>query len=78
MALDKKRLSALLKWYRQEVGKDFIAAFILDRDGQVIEYLTKSSDKTIEVEFVDNTREIMTLILKRIASAMSTIILKLS
>ena len=67
MTLDKKRLSALLKWYRQEVGKDFIAGFILDREGQVIEYLTKTSDKTIEVEFVDKTREIMALILKRIS-----------
>ena len=67
MALDRKRLNALLQWYRQEVGKDFTAAFILDREGQVIEYLTKTSNKEIEVEFVDNIREIMGLILKQIA-----------
>ena len=67
MALDRKRLNALIQWYRQEVGKDFTAAFILDREGQVIEYLTKTSNKEIEVEFVDNIREIMGLILKQIA-----------
>ena len=64
---DKDRINALLKWYRQEIGRDFAAAFVLDRDGQVIDYITKTSEEEIEVEFVDNIREIMGLILKKIA-----------
>ncbi|MFX1277351.1 MAG: hypothetical protein ACFFAT_20205, partial [Promethearchaeota archaeon] len=67
MAFDSKRINILLKWYRQEIGKDFVAAFILDREGQVILYLTKTSDKEIEVDFVDSIREIMGLILNKIA-----------
>ncbi|MFX0070992.1 MAG: Rab family GTPase [Candidatus Hermodarchaeota archaeon] len=62
MLYDKERLEALLKWYRQEVGKDLVAVFVLNREGSIINFLVNPAVKAIE----DFVRGLMGLILKRI------------
>jgi len=62
MSYDKERLEALLKWYRQEVGKDLVAVFVLNREGSIINFLVNPAVKAIE----DFVRGLMGLILKRI------------
>ncbi|MEJ2249295.1 MAG: hypothetical protein P8Y97_06495, partial [Candidatus Lokiarchaeota archaeon] len=66
MYYDKKRIRALLKWYRQEVGSDLIAALIVDRDGLLIEALTKDSDRDVEKKFVGAFSALIDVVLKRI------------
>ena len=62
MSYDKERLEALLKWYRQEVGKDLVSVFVLNREGSIINFLVNPAVKAIE----DFVRGLMGLILKRI------------
>ncbi len=65
MSYDRKILEALLKWYKQEVGEELKAVFILDREGKVIDSLTSSSVKAVE-DFVEDIIDTMGLILKKI------------
>ena len=62
MSYDRERLEALLKWYRQEIGKDLVAVFVLNREGSIINFLVNPAVKAIE----DFVRGLMGLILKRI------------
>ena len=66
MSYDKRRLEALLKWYRQEVGKDLVAVFILGRDSKIIEYLTNTTVKDVD-SFIQSFSDIMGIILEQIA-----------
>ena len=51
MSVDRKKLNALLKWYRQEIGKDLIGALIVDREGLIMDSIAGSSeDKSIDEE----------------------------
>ncbi|MHA1466490.1 MAG: hypothetical protein ACTSP6_00245 [Promethearchaeota archaeon] len=53
MSVDRKKLNALLKWYRQEIGKDLIGALIVDREGLIMDSIAGSSeDKSIDEEIV--------------------------
>jgi len=63
---DKKRISALLKWYVQEIGEDLIAVLIVDREGLLVEALTPKEDQAGEEKFIGAFSALVELVLKRI------------
>ncbi len=68
MYFDKKKLQALLKWYRQELGPDLIAVLVVDRLGLVVDFLTKIPEKADEKKFIGAFSALADLILKKITS----------
>ena len=66
MYFDRQRLRALLHWYKQEVGKDLIAALIVDRDGLLIDAISKDSQKRVEEKFIGAFGALIETILKKI------------
>ena len=67
MEYDTKKLKALLQWYRQEVGENLIACFVLNKEGLIIDYVTRAINKTTDQAFIDSMKGIMGLILKKIS-----------
>ena len=49
MSVNREKLSALLKWYRQEIKDDLIAAIIVNREGLIMDTISGSGDKPEEV-----------------------------
>ncbi len=66
MSTDRKKLRALLQWYRQEVGDDFVAVLVINRDGIGFDVLTKSPQKSIQETLLGNVSMLIDLILKKI------------
>ena len=64
--IDKDKLRALFKWYMQEVGNKLVSVLIVDRDGLVVEILTKDQDKTDEKKFIGAFSSLVELILRKI------------
>ncbi len=65
---DRKKLKALLQWYKQEIGKDLIAVLIVDRAGLIVDFLTKIPEKADEKKFIGAFSALADLILKKITS----------
>jgi len=63
---DKKRLAALLKWYKYEMGNDLIAALIVDREGLLIETITKDLEERVEEKFIGAFGALVEVVLKKI------------
>ncbi|TFG29831.1 MAG: GTP-binding protein [Promethearchaeota archaeon] len=73
MSVDRKRLEALLKWYKQEVGNNLIAAIIVNREGLVMEAISGSSDeKSIDEEIVGGVSALVEPVLNRITKEFSS------
>lgn len=72
MSIDRNKLDALLKWYRQEIGKDLIAAIIVNREGLVIEALASSEEKSIDEEIVGGVSALVEPVLNRITQEFSS------
>jgi small GTP-binding protein len=73
VSVDRKRLEALLKWYKQEVGKDLIAAIIVNREGLVMEAISGTSDdKSIDEEIVGGVSALVEPVLNRITKEFSS------
>ena len=73
MSVDRKKLNALLKWYSQEIGKDLIAALIVNREGLVIDAIAGSSkDKSIDEEIVGGVSALVEPVLNRITKEFSS------
>ncbi|MBD3198096.1 MAG: DUF4268 domain-containing protein [Candidatus Lokiarchaeota archaeon] len=66
MYIDKRRLKALLKWYKQEVGDDLIAVLVVDREGLLIEAITRNSANEIEQKFIGAFSALVDVVLKKI------------
>ena len=64
--MDRRKLRALLQWYRQEVGDDFIAVLVINRDGVGFDVLTKDPQKSIQETLLGNVSLLIDLILKKI------------
>lgn len=69
MPVDREKLKALLKWYKQEVGDDLIAALIVNREGLIMD---SYPEKSIEEEIVGGVSALVEPVLKRITSEFST------
>jgi small GTP-binding protein len=73
VSVDRKKLNALLKWYRQEIGKDLIGALIVDREGLIMDSIAGSSeDKSIDEEIVGGVSALVEPVLNRITQEFSS------
>ena len=73
MSVDRKKLKALLKWYRQEIGKELIGALILNREGLVMDAITGSSkEKSIDEEIIGGVSALVEPVLTRITQEFSS------
>ncbi|MFX1410948.1 MAG: GTP-binding protein [Promethearchaeota archaeon] len=71
MSVDIKKLTALLKWYSQSV-ENLIAVLVLNRDGLVIEALTRSPEKSVEEDIVGGISALVEPVLTRITEEFSS------
>ena len=71
MSVDRKKLTALLKWYSQSV-ENVIAVLILNRHGLVIDALTRTPEKSIEEEIVGGISALVEPVLNRITEEFSS------
>lgn len=71
MAVDRKKLEALLKWYQQEIGEDLVAVMVVDRDGLIMDSLT-SSGKDIDEDIVGGVSALVEPVLNRITKEFSS------
>ena len=77
MSVDRKKLLALLKWYRQEIGKDLTGALIVNREGLVMEAVAglsedKEIEKSIDEEIVGGISSLVEPVLNRITKEFSS------
>ncbi|TXT66160.1 MAG: Small GTP-binding domain protein [Promethearchaeota archaeon] len=72
MTVDREKLSALLKWYRQAVGDDLIAAIIVDREGLIMDAVSSSEEKSVEEELVGGISTLVEPVLERITKEFSS------
>ncbi|MFX1256430.1 MAG: GTP-binding protein [Promethearchaeota archaeon] len=73
MSVDRKKLSALLDWYKQQLGKDLIAAIIVNRDGLVMDaILGRAEEKPIDEEIVGGVSSLVEPVLNRITEEFSS------
>jgi small GTP-binding protein len=70
--VDRKKLTALLEWYRQEIGKYLIAALIVNREGLVMDNVAGSDDKTVDEEIVGGVSALVEPVLNRITQEFSS------
>lgn len=64
--IDKNKLRTLFKWYMQEVGDILISVLVVDRDGLVVEILTRDSEQIDEKKFVGAFSSLVELVLKKL------------
>ncbi len=62
--INREKLMALLKWYRQEVGEQLIAVLVINSDGSIFEKLKGSTETDDTV--IESVKSIIQLILRRI------------
>jgi len=72
MSVDRDKLEALLKWYKQEVGENLIAALIVNREGLVMSALKGSSDQDIEEDVIGGVSALVEPVLTRITEEFSS------
>ena len=64
--IDKAKMQALFKWYMQEVGETLISILVVDKEGLVVEILTRDSEKLDEKQFVGAFSSLVEVILKKL------------
>ncbi len=64
--IDKEKLVTLFKWYMQEVGDNLVSVLVVDRDGLIVDILTKDSDKLDEKKFIGAFSSLVELVLKKL------------
>ncbi len=72
MSVDRNKLDAMLKWYRQEVGKNLMAAIIVNREGLVMAALKGESDTEIEEDVIGGVSALVEPVLTRITEEFSS------
>ncbi|MFX1568702.1 MAG: GTP-binding protein [Promethearchaeota archaeon] len=72
MSVDRDKLEALLKWYKQEVGDNLIAALIVNREGLVMSALKGSSDQEVEEDVIGGVSALVEPVLTRITEEFSS------
>jgi Ras-related protein Rab-1A len=72
MSVDRNKLEALLKWYKQELGKNLIAAIIVNREGLVMSALKGESDAEIEEDVIGGVSALVEPVLTRITEEFSS------
>ena len=64
--MDKKKLQALFKWYKQVVGDYLISVLVVGRDGLIVDIFTRDSEKLDEKKFVGAFSSLVEVILKKL------------
>ncbi|MFW9943218.1 MAG: hypothetical protein ACFFFT_19435, partial [Candidatus Thorarchaeota archaeon] len=72
MSVDRDKLEAMLKWYRQEVGKNLIAAIIVNREGLVMAALKGESETKVEEDVIGGVSALVEPVLTRITEEFSS------
>ncbi|MFX1435935.1 MAG: GTP-binding protein [Promethearchaeota archaeon] len=72
MSVDRKKLEALLKWYKQEVGENLIATLIVNREGLVMTALKGSEDAEVEEDVIGGVSALVEPVLTRITKEFSS------
>ncbi|MFX1280160.1 MAG: GTP-binding protein [Promethearchaeota archaeon] len=72
MSVDRDKLEALLKWYRQEVGINLIAAIIVNREGLVMAALKGESETEVEEDVIGGVSALVEPVLTRITEEFSS------
>ncbi len=72
MSVDRDKLEALLKWYKQEVGENLIAALIVNREGLVMSALKGSLDQDVEEDVIGGVSALVEPVLTRITEEFSS------
>jgi small GTP-binding protein len=72
MSVDRKKLEALLKWYKQELGKNLIAAIIVNREGLVMSAIEGDSEAQIQEDVIGGVSALVEPVLTRITEEFSS------
>ena len=72
MPVDRKKLDALLKWYKQDVGEHLIATIIVNREGLVMSALKGDSKAEIEEDVIAGVTSLVEPVLTRITEEFSS------
>ena len=72
MSVDRKKLEALLGWYKQGIGKNLIAALVVNREGLVMSALKGSSDTEVEEDVIGGVSALVEPVLTRITEEFSS------
>ncbi|MHA1913938.1 MAG: GTP-binding protein [Promethearchaeota archaeon] len=72
MSVDRKKLEALLSWYKQEIGKNLITAIIVNRDGLVMAALKDDSQVEISEDVIGGVTALVEPVLTRITQEFSS------
>jgi len=72
LSVDTKKLKALLEWYNQSIGEDLVAALIVNRDGLIIDSLTRSSEKSVDEDILVGVSALVEPVLTRITEEFSS------
>ncbi len=72
MSVDRKKLEALLQWYRQEIGENLIVALIVNREGLVMAALKGSSEMEVEEDVIGGVSALVEPVLTRITEEFSS------
>ena len=72
MSVDRNKLEAMLKWYKQEVGKNLIAAIIVNREGLVMSAVKGESETEIEEDVIAGVSALVEPVLTRITDEFSS------
>lgn len=72
MSVDRNKLEALLKWYKQEIGENLIAALIVNREGLVMAALKGSEEAEVEEDVIGGVSALVEPVLTRITEEFSS------
>ena len=72
MSVDRDKLEALLKWYKQDVGKHLIATIIVNREGLVMAALKGESETEVEEDVIGGVSALVEPVLTRITEEFSS------
>lgn len=72
MAVDREKLKALLKWYKQEIEEDLVAAIIVDREGLIMDAVSGTNGKSVEEDVVGGLSSLVEPVLNRITKEFSS------
>jgi small GTP-binding protein len=72
LPVDTKKLRALLEWYNQSIGDDLVAVLIVNRDGLIIDSLTRSTEKLVDEDILVGVSALVEPVLTRITEEFSS------
>ena len=72
MSVDRNKLEALLKWYRQDIGENLIAAIIVNREGLVMAAIKGESETEVEEDVIAGVSALVEPVLTRITEEFSS------